>query len=277
MFKNSSPNFLKDTMFMKIIIVIPCYNEETVLEKNIKEISEAVKNIPHDVKIIISDNNSKDKTAEIGQRLAVENDNIDYVFVGEPGKGAAVMEAWKQFDADVYGFMDADLATDLEALPRALKYFEEKIPPLTPPLITRGEKDDILPPLEKEGGGEFYDVVIGSRRVAGAGVKRELYRKFTSSALNFIVKILLKTKIKDTPCGFKFIIKKVMQEIVPQIRDRKWVFDTEMVILSERAGFKIKEMPVKWEERGERRSSVNVYPTAREYIKKIFEIRKRVG
>ncbi len=263
---------------MKAVIVVPCYNEEAVLEKNTRLILEAIKNLPHEIKIVIADNNSKDETAEIGKRLAAENNNIDYVFVGEAGKGAAVMEAWKKYDADVYprtnkfnsegnnqkddigvgvyGFMDADLAVDLEALPRALEFF-------TP---------SSSPPYQ---GGE-WDVVIGSRRVAGAKVERELYRKFTSAILNFIVRTALKTKIKDTPCGFKFMRKEVMEKIVPQVRDRKWVFDTELVILAERAGFKIKEMPVKWEEKGDRKSGVNIYPAAREYIKNIFEIRKRI-
>lgn len=242
---------------MKIIIVIPCYNEEAVLEKNILEILEAIKDLPHDIKIVISDNNSKDGTAEIGKKLAAENSNVEYVFVGEPGKGAAVMEAWKKYDADIYGFMDADLATDLEALPKALEFFTLSL----------------SPPLK---GGD-WDIVIGSRRIPGAEVKRELYRKFTSAVLNIIVRILLKTKIKDTPCGFKFITKKVMEEIVPQVKDRKWVFDTELVILAERAGFKIKEVSVKWEEKGERKSGVNIYPTAMGYIKKILEIRGRIG
>lgn len=268
---------------MKSVIVIPCYNEEAVLEKNIRQVAEAVKNLPHDIKIVVSDNNSKDKTAEIGKWLAAELPNVDYVFVGESGKGAAVLEAWKKYDADIYGFMDADLAVDLEALPRALRYFEEE-KSLPASLFQREEK--LSPPLEKEGGGGFHDIVIGSRRVAGAEVKRELYRKFTSAVLNFFIRLILKTKIKDTPCGFKFMRKEVAERITPQVKDRKWVFDTELVILAERArldsdeskraGFRIKEMPVKWEERGERRSAVNVYPTSREYIKKILQIKRRL-
>ncbi len=256
---------------MKVILVVPCYNEEAILEKNIKEISEAAKGLPHDIKIVISDNNSHDATAEIGRRLAAELPNVDYVFVSEPGKGAAIIEAWTKYDADiyphtnkiksdgnngqddkdigvgVYGFMDADLATDLEALPAALEFLKS------------------------------YDLVIGSRRIAGAKVKRGLYRKFTSAVLSFIIRMALKTKIKDTPCGFKFFRKEAVEKIVPQVRDRKWVFDTEFVILAERAGFKIKEMPVRWEELGVRRSAVNVYPTAIGYIKKILEIRRRMG
>lgn len=231
---------------MKISIVLPCHNEEAVLEKNIREVAAAVKNLPHEIKIVISDNNSKDGTAGIGKRLAAELPNVDYIFVGSPGKGAAVIEAWKKYDADVYGFMDADLATDLSALPRALEFIKD------------------------------YDLVIGSRRIAGAEVKRELYRKFTSAILNAIVRILLKTKIKDTPCGFKFMKKSVIDKIVPQLRDRKWVFDTELLILAERAGCKIKEMPVKWEEKGERKSGVNIYPTAMGYIRKILEIKNRL-
>lgn len=232
---------------MKIVIAVPCYNEEKILEKNIKEIFEAVKNLPHDIKIVISDNNSKDSTAEIGKRFAMEFPNIDYIYVGEPGKGAAVLDAWKKYEADVYGFIDADLSTDLEALPRAIAE------------IAAGN-----------------DAAVASRRIAGAEVSREPYRKFTSAVLNFLIKIILKTKINDTPCGFKFFSEKIIKNIVPQVKDKQWVFDTEIIILAERAGYKIKEIPIKWEEKGERQSKVNIYPTARAYIKKIFDLRRRI-
>jgi len=228
---------------MKIIIVVPCYNEEAVLEKNIKKILNAINNIPQDIKIIISDNNSKDKTANIGKKMAEENEKIEYVFVGEQGKGAAVMEVWKKYDADIYGFMDADLATDLEALPKALAAIEES------------------------------DIVVGSRRIKGAVVRREIYRKFMSAVLNLIIKILLKTKIRDTACGFKFFKKEILEKCLSKVKDREWTFDTEFLILAERAGFKIKEIPVQWEEKGERGSRAKVYPTARGYLKKIWEIR----
>jgi glycosyltransferase involved in cell wall biosynthesis len=232
---------------MKIIIVIPCHNEKTVLQKNIKEILEAIKIIPQDIKIVISDNNSKDRTGDIGRRLAQESDRVEYVFVGEQGKGAAVMEAWKRFDADIYGFMDADLATDLGALPGAIRTMNS------------------------------YDAVIGSRRIVGARVNREFYRRFTSVILNLIIRLMFGSCIKDTPCGFKFFRRKIIEQIAPLVKDRRWTFDTELLILAERAGFKIKEIPVKWEEKGERKSRVSIYPTASGYLKKLWEIRKRLS
>ena len=242
---------------MKVIIAIPCYNEEKILENNIKIVLEAVRNLPQDIKIVISDNNSKDKTAEIGQRLAGENDKIEYIFIGEPGKGAAVMEAWKKYDADIYGFMDADLATDLSALPLAIEYLS---PSSSPPYQGGEVAND-------------FEIVIGSRRIKGARAERELYRKFTSAILNLIVRIILKTKIRDTACGFKFFKKEVLDKILSRVKDRKFVFDTELLILAERSGFKIKEIPVNWKEKGERGSSVNVYPTSKEYLTKIWAMR----
>ncbi|MBU2529725.1 MAG: glycosyltransferase [Elusimicrobia bacterium] len=232
---------------MKIIIVIPSYNEETILERNIAQILEAVRVLPYDIKIVVSDNASKDRTAEIGRKLASENEMIDYVFVGEPGKGAAILDAWKKYDAEVYGFMDADLAVDLSAL---------------------------SPALESFGGG--FDIAIGSRRIKSSCVKREFYRKFTSAVLNSIIRALLKTKIRDTACGFKFFKRDVIDRIVPQVRDRKWTFDTELLILAEKAGFKIKQIPVKWEEKGERSSRIVPVPTIVGYLKKIFELRRRI-
>lgn len=233
---------------MKIIIVIPCYNEEKILEKNILEILAAIKNLPHEFKIVISDNNSRDRTAEIGKRLAAELPNIDYIFINEPGKGAAVMEAWKQYDADIFGFMDADLATDLDVLPRAIAE------------IAAGS-----------------DAAIASRRIAGAKVRRGVLRKFVSAILNLIIRFFFKTKIKDTACGFKFFRREIIEKIMPQARDRRWFFDTELILLSECAGYKIKESPVLWRERGERESRVNIYPTAIGYLRNILKLKRRIN
>ena len=171
---------------MKIAIVIPCYNEETVLEKNIAQILFVVRALTYDIKIIISDNASKDRTGEIGKRLASENEMVEYTFVSEPGKGAAILDAWKLFDADIYGFMDADLSVDLSALKPALQSFNDGV-----------------------------DIVVASRRIKGSIVKRELYRKFTSFVLNLVIRALLKTKIRDTACGFKFFKSNVISKIVP--------------------------------------------------------------
>ncbi|MBU4421774.1 glycosyltransferase [Patescibacteria group bacterium] len=230
---------------MKIIIVVPCFNEEAVLQKNIEEILRVARNVPHDFRIVISDNNSKDGTGEIGKGLSEKFEIIDYIFVPKQGKGSAVMEAWKIYDDfDIYGFMDADLATDLSALEPALEIIEE------------------------------YDIAIGSRRIKGAKVKREFYRKITSRALNFLIRHFLHSKIKDTACGFKFFNRRAIQEILSKVRDKQWTFDTELLILSERAGFKIKEIPVKWEEKKARTSRVVPLPTIMGYLKKIFELRK---
>ncbi|MFC1612554.1 glycosyltransferase, partial [Patescibacteria group bacterium] len=194
---------------------------------------------------VISDNNSKDRTAEIGKQLAEENEAVDYVFVPEQGKGSAVIEVWKRFKADIYGFMDADLATDLNALRPALEAIKEN------------------------------DIAVGSRRIKGAQVQRELYRKFTSAVLNFLIRMILRTKIRDTACGFKFFKHEVIDKILPQIKDRKWTFDTEILILAERAGFKIKEIPVKWEEKQERTSKIVPVPTILGYLRKILELKRR--
>jgi len=232
---------------MKIILVIPAYNEEDILLKNINDTIKVINTLNYDIKIVISDNNSKDRTAEIGKELANKYDNIDYVFVAQAGKGSAVINAWKQYsDADVYGFMDADLAVDLRHIKDALECFDYD-----------------------------FDVVIGSRRVKGAEVNRELYRRFTSSVLNWLINIWFKLGIKDTPCGFKFFKREVINGILDKVDDRGWVFDTEMLILAKKHNFKIKEIPVKWTEKGERDSRVKIYPTASGYIKKLLDFKKK--
>ena len=108
---------------MKIVLAIPVYNEEAILAKNIKTLWDfCFKNfIDSEVVIIIADNNSTDRTAQIADDLAAANPAIQHLFIPQKGKGLAIASAWRALEADVYGFMDADLSTDLSALPLALR------------------------------------------------------------------------------------------------------------------------------------------------------------
>ena len=102
---------------MQVSIVIPAYNEDLIIEDNILDLLSYCKNnLGNDFKIIISDNNSTDQTAEISKKLSETNENIDYLFIQKQGKGAAVICGWKKYEADVYCFMDADMAVNLESL-----------------------------------------------------------------------------------------------------------------------------------------------------------------
>lgn len=235
---------------MNVVIVIPAYNEELILEKSIlKLFSFCQSNLNLDWKIVIANNNSSDRTGEIAQKLAATFSQIEYLFIDIKGKGAAIKTAWENYSAEVYCFMDADLATDLAALPELIK----------------GIRDG-------------NDLVIGSRFHPQSKVSRSLVRKLVSLAYQLVLKIILQTKINDAPCGFKAINHKVRQDILPQIKNQQWFFDSELVILAEKKGFRIKEIPVIWHDlrEGQDKSRVKTLSLGLAYFKEVLKLKKRL-
>jgi len=236
---------------MKILIVLPAYNEELILEKSVlKLLAFCRQNLKIDWQIIIADNNSKDKTAVIAKDLAAKFSAVRYLFVSQKGKGIAIKTAWQQYIADIYCFMDADLATDLLALPQLISGI-------------------------KEGN----DLVIGSRFHSQSKVSRSLARKLTSQAYRLILKIILGLKINDAPCGFKAINQKTKEEILNSVKSQEWFFDSELVILAEKTGYKIKEIPVSWYDprEGQDKSRVKALSLGWEYFRQVLALRKRIA
>lgn len=225
-----------------ISIVLPVHNEEQILEQNIRKLIEFLD--WDNYKIIIADNASTDKTSEIGRNLSLEFPNIIYHRLEKKGKGLAVLSSWQKYPADFNVFMDIDFSTDLSALPKLID--------------------------------NNYDIVIGSRRHSGSVVERSFSRRLISNNLNLLLQTIFKTKIKDTACGFKAINKKVLDEILPKIKNKTWFFDTEMLILAEKGGYKIKEVSVEWTETPEknRKSSVGLSSTIFDYLKEIWRLRR---
>lgn len=236
---------------MHLLIVIPTYNEEEIIEKNLLKLYDFLKQNFINVtwQIVVADNKSTDRTAEIVKNLAKKLPRIKYFYLNKKGKGIAVKSTWQNFEADIYCFMDADLATDLSSLPNLIKAVSV----------------------------EGYDVALGARFLKESIVKRSILRRLFSFGYHLLTKILIGTKIKDLPCGFKAINKKVKVEILPWVKNNEWFFDSELVLLAEKEGFKIKEVPVKWQDKrlGEDKSKVRILALSLVYFKKILELKKR--
>ncbi|MFA6322195.1 MAG: glycosyltransferase [Candidatus Buchananbacteria bacterium] len=235
---------------MKVLIVLPVYNEELILKQNVQKLLAFCRNfIIDDWQIVIADNLSNDQTAAIGQDLAQTEAKVLYLFVNKKGKGAAIRAGWKSAPADIYCFMDADLATDLAALPKLIE------------AIKNG-----------------YDLALGSRYDQQSKVKRSFGRKFFSRGYHLILNLFLGLKIKDAPCGFKAVNQKVIDNILPQVENQAWFFDSELVILAESGGYKIKEFPVVWEDirEGRDKSRVQVISLSLVYLKEIAKLKFRL-
>lgn len=229
-----------------ISIVLPVFNEKLIIEQNTLKVWQfCQQNLSGDWQIILSDNNSSDQTGLLGQKLASKHQKIKYFRLESQGKGLAVMSAWQKFASDVYIFMDIDLSVDLCALPLLIKTIEAGA-----------------------------DLAVGSRFMADSVVRRSFPRKIFSVFLKNILAIIFGLKIKDAPCGFKAVNQKIVDHIIPKIKNQTWFFDTELLILSERAHYKIKEIPVVWQEpkNSKRKSKVRVLPVIFEYLGNISRV-----
>ena len=214
-------------------IVVPVYNEERALEPSVRRLHAYLRaEFPLSWRITIVDNASTDATWTDAERLATELRDVCALHLDRKGRGLALRRAWSASDAEVVAYMDVDLSTNLDALL-----------PLVAPLVSG-----------------HSDVAIGSRLAPGARVARRPKRELISRGYNLILRTVLATRVRDAQCGFKAVRAGVAQRLVPAIKDDGWFFDTELLLLAERNGLRIHEVPVDWIDDAD--SRVHVLSTA---------------
>ncbi|ONI80924.1 sugar translocase [Saccharothrix sp. ALI-22-I] len=200
-------------------VVVPVYNEERDLAPCVRKLhADLTRTFPYTFRITIANNASTDGTRAVADELARELPNVTAVHLEEKGRGRALKAVWTASDAAVLAYMDVDLSTDLAALA-----------PLVASL-TSGHSD----------------LAIGSRLARGARVVRGPKREFISRCYNLILRGTLATRFTDAQCGFKAIRADVARRLLPHVEDTGWFFDTELLVLAERAGARIHEVPVDW-------------------------------
>jgi glycosyltransferase involved in cell wall biosynthesis len=229
---------------IKVDVVIPVLNEAHVLEKSVSTVREFLRdNLKYQWKVIIVDNGSTDGTSDVARKLTERFSDLELICLDVKGRGRALREAWQRSSADVVLYTDVDLSTELAALPK-----------LVDALVLEG-----------------YDISTGSRLASGSNTKRCFKRELTSRVYNLIVKCILFTKFSDAQCGFKAVTRDVVKTIVPQVKDQGWFFDTELMVLAEKQGLRIKDIPVTWIEDDD--SRVKIIQTAIQNIKGLLRLR----
>jgi len=227
-------------------VMIPVLNEAHVLEKSVLTVREfCTANLPYRWRVVVVDNGSTDGTQDVAARLKAQYPTeVDFYHLTERGRGRALRHAWTRSTADVCCYMDVDLSTELAALRK------------------------IVDPILHDG----YDVATGSRLHKGQSrVTRSRKRYVLSKTYNIMVRQILHTRIRDHQCGFKAVSRRAIEHVVPQIRDQTWFFDTELLVLSEKQGFKVAEIPVHWVEDDD--SRVKIAKTAWDDIMGIIRLR----
>ena len=224
-------------------VVVPVYNEEADLETSVRRLhAHLAAHVPYTHRITIADNASTDATPAIAGALAAELPNVVTVRMAEKGRGRALGAVWGASDAAVLAYCDVDLSTDLAALL-----------PLVAPLLSG-----------------HSDLAIGTRLGRGARVVRGPKREIISRCYNLLLRGTLQAQFTDAQCGFKAIRADVARRLLPLVEDTGWFFDTELLVLAERAGLRIHEVPVDWVDDPD--SKVDIVATALEDLRGITRV-----
>jgi putative flippase GtrA/glycosyltransferase involved in cell wall biosynthesis len=224
-------------------VVVPVYNEQASLERSVRTLHAYLcEHFEQSWKITIADNASTDRTLEVATLLTYELDRVGVLHLDEKGRGRALKKAWLASTAKVVAYVDVDLSTDLRGLP-----------PLVAPLVSG-----------------HSDIAIGTRLAASSRVTRGGKREFISRSYNFLLRRVMGAQFSDAQCGFKAMRTDVAAKLLPLVEDTGWFFDTELLILAERSGMRIHEVPVDWVDDPD--SRVDIVTTARDDLKGMWRV-----
>jgi putative flippase GtrA len=200
-------------------VVIPVYNEERDLGPCVRHLHDYLTaHFPYRFRITIADNASTDDTLLIAQELADMLPEVTVIHLARRGRGRALHAVWSTSDAAILAYMDVDLSTDLAALS-----------PLVAAILSG-----------------HSDLAIGSRLARGAQVVRGPKRELISRGYNLLLRGTLAARFTDAQCGFKAIRADVARRLLPHVGDTGWFFDTELLVIAQRSGLRIHEVPVDW-------------------------------
>ena len=225
-------------------VVVPVYNEERDLGPSVRKLHAFLRaEFPFTSVITIADNASKDGTLALAHQLTSELPGVRVLHLDQKGRGRALRAAWSKSDALVVTYMDVDLSTDLKALL-----------PLVAPIVSG-----------------HSDLATGSRLARGSRTKRGPKREFISRAYMLVLRLALGAGFTDAQCGFKAVRASVARELVNVVEDNTWFFDTELLIVAQRRGMRLHEVPVDWTDDPD--SRVAILRTAVDDLKGVWRMR----
>jgi glycosyltransferase involved in cell wall biosynthesis len=233
---------LRDSL---IDVVVPVHDEERTLHANIEVlVGYLEQELPFRWRVTIADNASRDATPRIAAEIAASHPDVHELRLEQKGRGLALRTAWLSSPADVVSYMDVDLSTNLESFL-----------PLVAPIVSG-----------------HSELAIGSRLARQARVRRQIRREVLSRGYNGLVRAGFRCGFSDAQCGFKAIRADIARLLVPHVEDDGWFFDTELLLLAERNGLRIHEVPVDWVE--DLDSRVALLPTIADDLRGLWRVRR---
>jgi glycosyltransferase involved in cell wall biosynthesis len=228
-------------------VIIPAYKEQERIHQILEAITDYQKSHDFEMEVIVVIDGSPDDTLTAALQFQNKVKGLKVINRKEnKGKGYSVKQGMLEASGDFRLFADADNSTPFQQVDRLFDFIDK------------------------------YDVVIGSRRVAGGGQKRKqsLFRRVGSDALNLIIQILAVRGIKDTQCGFKLLSADAAKQIFPRLTVDRWSFDIEMLAIARTLGLKVAEVPIAWND--DPHSTVNPIKDGLKMIAASWQIRKNV-
>lgn len=202
-------------------VVIPAYNEEKQITATLLDIDRYLAKQKYSYEIIVMSDGSKDNTVEVVMKTSQLMKNLRLIDNKENhGKGWVVKQGMLEARGEYRLFMDADNSTTIDHL------------------------DGFWPHIKGD-----YDIVIGSIEIKGAKIKETAawYRRLLGRLAKYVIRIVAGLwEIHDSQRGFKLFTDKAVEKIFPKQTLNRWGFDFEILALAKKIGFKIKELPVDW-------------------------------
>jgi hypothetical protein len=211
-----------------LVVTLPVYGDTKFLGSTSVLLEEATRPIEENFTLLIAEDGS-DSTATVDELRWKYHNIVHFQHDQRLGRGKALREAWRKIQADVYVYIDVDLATDL----------------------TKFDAYRNLVLLQSQ-----FDLVTGSRYIRGSVTNRPMLRKAASIAYNWLVRLLFRTGVHDHQCGFKSFSRRLVDCLSVEARSDSWFWDTEAIVLAKRRGFRLKEIPVDWVEKKGQRTPV---------------------
>jgi glycosyltransferase involved in cell wall biosynthesis len=211
-----------------IVVTVPACNESKNLRKCVESLLHESLTLNEEFRVVIAEDGSTDGTDIVAESLeSMHPKVIHFHSTQKLGRGLALKRAWNKLDADVYAFVDCDLATDM-------KYFPQLINAIR----------------------EGNDLATGSRYIKGAKVDRPFLRNVTSRVYNRLIRMMYKDKVYDHQIGFKAFSKRLIKDELNSCKSDDWFWDTEIIIRGIHDNYKYVEFPVEWEEKKGSRTSL---------------------
>ena len=225
-----------------ISITLPVFNEAKILKRNVEKLICFLNELNLNYEIIIAEDGSTDNSYKIASELEKRNKKVHCLHSDKRlGKGEAIKRAFEHSKGSIFVFMDADLSTDLS---------------YTPKLISKIH--------------DGYDIVVGSRTLKYSKVERSLKREMVSRVYNLLCRFLFGIKLHDMQCGFKCLKKDSIKNIIKEVKNKHWFWDTELIVRATKKDMKITEIPIKWKQKN--RTKVKILRDSLYMIKCILEL-----